>query len=180
MRYFTSDNLQKVSTGLDFLSSYNKAFQARQEGETNWMFGEISAEQLLRNATLRMNQGVREASQESYKGRVVQSDAIAQMAASGGGIDPLMLAQMKQRADYNSMSAIYDASMSAAQMRWDSQVVSMKARQAKRRGKAMERDILTGAFVTALTNWPRTGGGGRLSRGAGPGRAGGYRGRGGS
>lgn len=151
----TSDNLSKLSIGLGFLNSYNNARMAKSEGKINRMFGEIEADQLLRNATLRMNQGVSEAEQERFKGEVVQSNAISQMAASGGGIDPLMLALMKTRSDYNSMSAIYDAKRGASELRMAAYSARAGAKMTEARGAVKSQDIMTGAFASALGDWPR-------------------------
>lgn len=151
---FTSDNMQRLSSGLGFLNSYNKASAARTEGEIAKTMGRIRADQLLQNARMRMNQGVREAAELRRQGEVVQSNAIAQMAASGGGIDPVMLAKIQQRADYNSMSAIYDAAQVSSKMRFDAYMSRAEGSFQAAMGRAKATDILTSAATTAIGKWP--------------------------
>lgn len=151
----TSPQLMMLSTGLGFMQSYNQAKMAKLEGKQSQFFGNLEADRLLQSATARMNQGGREAQMEQYKGRVMESDAIAAMAASGGGIDPVLLAKIKQRADSNAMAAIYEAGTESSDLKYEAAMARIGGDAARTRGRAESSDIMFGAYSTALSKWPR-------------------------
>ena len=107
-----------------------------------------------RQAIQTENQGVRAAQVEQYKTRVVSSDATAAMAAGGGGVDPEMLAKIKMRGDYNSMSAIFDARTRAIDLRQQAGMTRINARveagSAGRYGSSLNRQARTGAVFNSM------------------------------
>ena len=103
-----------------------------------------------------MNKGVRAAEIEKYKTRATMSDATAAMAAGGGVVDPEMLARIKQRGDYNTMSAVYDAASSASAMRQQATMVEIQSKFGRSQTEARATDMRQGALVTALGAWPRS------------------------
>lgn len=144
-----------ISTGLGFLDSYNQSRAAKTQGEVDNVLGGIQADQLLRKATLRMNQGVHAADEEKYKGRVAVSDAIAAMAAGGSVVDPVILARLKRRSNYNAMTAIFNARQDAIDLRLKSDLARIGAGWQETAGDFKSKDIMLGATSTALTNWPK-------------------------
>ena len=149
--------LQGLNAGLGALNAYNNAKLAKTQGEVNRIYGEIEADALLERARERTNQGVRQAREERHKGKIIESDAIAQMAASGGGLDPVMLARIKQRADHNTMSAIYDAQMDAGSYRLQAVMARAGARNQQIEGNRRYRNYMVDALTTGLSAWPRGG-----------------------
>ena len=156
MALFTSPQLQMISTGMGFMQSYNNARTAKAQGETDKFMRGIEADQLLASATLRMNQGVREAENESYKGRLVHGEAVSEMAASGAEVDPLLLAKLKQRADHNTMTAIYDAQIAASDIKYRAAMTRIQGDADLQYGKTRADDIMLGAYSTAVSKWPRS------------------------
>lgn len=155
--YITSDQMQMMSVGLGFLSSYSQAQNAKSQGKVRKILGGIEAETLLKNATLRMNQGVREGQYEAYKGRVAISDTTANMVAGGSQLDPVILAKLKARADENTMAAVFDAQIDASSLRQQAIAARAGANFQARAGEMKAGDIMLSAVSTAFTNWPRTG-----------------------
>lgn len=137
--------------------AYNKSKIIEAEGKLNEVMAGIEASQMERSATQIENQGVRAAQIEQYKTRVVSSDATAQMAASGAQLDPLMLARIKQRGDYNSMSAIFDARSRAIDLRHQAQNVRIGAKYdrgaSKRYASSVRREAVTGAIFNSMDVW---------------------------
>lgn len=145
------------SVGQSFLSmneAYNKSKILESQSKLDFTLAGIEARQMDRAATGIENQGVRAAMIEQYKTRVVTSDAIAAMAAGGGGVDPLMLAKIKQRGDYNSMSAIFDARTEAIDLRYQADMTRIGAEYekgaSKRYGKSLRREATTGAVFNSM------------------------------
>ncbi len=152
----TSGLFQAGAAGLDFYSSYQNSKIEEYQGKLNEVLGEIEADSLRRKATLTENMGVHGAQAESYKGRVALSDATAAMAAGGGTVDPEMLARIKQRADYNAMSAVYDARVTAIGLREQASMASIKGKFGRSMSQSKASDMRVGAVTTALTDWPRS------------------------
>ena len=134
--------------------AYNKSKILEAEGKLNFTLAGIEARQMERSAIGIENQGVRAAMVEQYKTRVVTSDAVANMAAGGGGIDPEMLARIKQRGDYNSMSAIFDARTKAIDLRYQADMTRIGATYgqgaSKRYGDSLKREATTGAIFNSM------------------------------
>jgi len=144
------------SAALDFFSQYNNSKVEKAQGKLNAVLGELEADSLRRKATMSENQGVHAAEAEKYKGRVAHSDATAAMASGGGTVDPEMLARIKQRADYNAMSAVYDARTVASGLRQQASMASIKGRFDSAMSGVKADDMMAGAVTTALTDWPKS------------------------
>jgi hypothetical protein len=131
----------------------------------------IEADQMLRQATQYENQGVREAMIEQYKTRVTMSDATAAMAGSGAELDPEMLAKIKMRGDYNTMSAVFDARQRAIDMRLNASMTRIgadwEASEMSRTGSAYKREAITGVAMSSIEKFWPTSKSQRVSRPAG-------------
>ena len=119
----------------------------------------IEADQMLRQATQAENQGVRAAMVEQYKTRVTMSDATAEMAAGGAVLDPELLAKIKQRGDYNTMSVMFDARQQAIDLRYKAGLTRIgaewEASELGRTGDAYKREALTGVAMSTIEKfWP--------------------------
>lgn len=134
--------------------AYNKSKILEAESKLNFTLAGIEARQMERSAIGIENRGVRAAMVEQYKTRVVTSDAVANMAAGGGGVDPEMLARIKQRGDYNSMSAIFDARTQAIDLRYQADMTRIGAKYgqgaSKRYGDSLRREATTGAIFNSM------------------------------
>jgi hypothetical protein len=134
--------------------AYNKSKIIEATSKLDFTLAGIEARQMERQATGIEAQGTRAAMIEQHKTRMVTSDAIAAMAAGGGGIDPLMLAKIKQRGDYNSMSAIFDARTEAIDLRYQADMTRIGADYTKgaqkRYGQSLRREATTGAVFNSM------------------------------
>jgi len=134
--------------------AYNKSKILESQSKLDFTLAGIEARQMDRQATGIENRGVRAAMIEQYKTRTVTSDAVAAMAAGGGGVDPLMLAKIKQRGDYNSMSAIFDARTEAIDLRYQADMTRIGAKYdqgaSKRYGDSLRREATTGAVFNSM------------------------------
>jgi len=134
--------------------AYNQSKIIAAQSKLDSVLAGIEANQLLRQATSIENMGVKAAQIEQYKTRVVSSDATAAMAAGGGVVDPEMLAKIKQRGDYNSMSAIFDARTRAIDLRHQSRMTRIGARYdagaSKRYGSSIKRQAVVGAVYNSM------------------------------
>jgi hypothetical protein len=134
--------------------AYNKSKILESQSKLDFTLSGIEARQMERTATGIENQGVRAAMIEQQKTAIVTSDAIAAMAAGGGGVDPLMLARIKQRGDYNSMSAIFDARTEAIDLRYQADMTRIGAEYSKgaskRYGDSLRREATTGAIFNSM------------------------------
>lgn len=136
-------------------AAYDQAALTRAQGKIDETMAGIEARQLERQATFTENVGVRQAQIEHYKGRKLQSDAVAAMAASGGTVDPEMLARIKMRSDYNAMSAIFDARMKAIDLRQQAGMTRVGAKyrtsENRRLADKIRRDAMTGAIMNSMS-----------------------------
>ena len=146
-----------VNVGQSFFSmseAYNKSKIIEAESKLNVTLAGIEARQMERSAIGVENQGVRAAMIEQQKTAMVSSDATAAMAASGAVLDPEMLAKIKQRGDYNSMTAIFDARTTAIDMRYQAEMTRVGARMdagsASRYGDSLKREATTGAVFNSM------------------------------
>jgi hypothetical protein len=139
---------------LSINEAYNKSKIIDAEAKLNETLSGIEASQLERQAIAAENAGVRASQIEQYKTRVVSSDATAAMAAGGAVVDPEMLAKIKQRGDYNSMSAIFDARSRAIDLRYEAamtrSLAGYKTGAAGRYGDALQREATTGAVFNSM------------------------------
>lgn len=146
-----------ANVGQSYISmneAYNQSKIIAAQSKLDSVLAGIEANQLMRQATSIENLGVHAAMVEQYKTRVVTSDATAAMAAGGGVVDPEMLAKIKQRGDYNSMSAIFDARTRAIDLRQQSRMVRIGAKYqagaSKRYGSSLKRQAVTGAIYNSM------------------------------
>ena len=149
----------------DFLTlsdAYNKSKMVRAMSKVDETLSRIEEAQLRRAATFTENEGVKRAQIEHYKGRKLQSDATAQMAASGGVVDPEMLARIKMRSDYNAMSAVFEARIKAIDLRQQAGMTRIGAAwrrsEAKREESRIRRDAITGVVMNAMSMVPASNG----------------------
>ncbi len=146
---------------IELNAAYEQSKLIDINSKLNTTFAGIEADQMMRQATALENQGVRASQVEQYKGRAMMSDATAAMAAGGGGVDPEMLAKIKQRADYNSLTALFDARSQAIDMRFKAGMTRIGAEwdasEASRTGDAYRREATTGVIMNSLDKfWPTT------------------------
>lgn len=134
--------------------AYNKSKILESQSKLDFTLAGIEARSLERAAIGVENLGVRAAMIEQHKTRMVTSDAIAAMAAGGGGVDPEMLVRIKQRGDYNSMSAIFDARTKAIDLRMQADMTRIGATYdrgaSKRYGDSLRREATTGAVFNSM------------------------------
>jgi predicted PilT family ATPase len=134
--------------------AYNKSKILESQSKLDLVLAGIEARQMERSAIGVENQGVRAAQIEQQKTRTVTSDAVAAMAAGGGGVDPEMLRRIKQQGDYNSMSAIFDARTKAIDLRYQASMTRIGARYdvgaSKRYGDSLKREATTGAIFNSM------------------------------
>lgn len=134
--------------------AYNKSKILEYDSKLNETLAGIEARQMERSAISIENQGVRAAMIEQHKTKMVSSDAIAQMAAGGGVVDDLALARIKQRGEYNAMSAIFDARTKAIDLRYQASMTRIGAKyQAgaqQRYGDSLRREATTGAVFNSM------------------------------
>ena len=165
---------QVTSDYITLNEAYNQSKIIEANAKLQETMAGIYADQLGRKATMMENIGVRQAQIAQYEGRVAESDATAIMAASGGVVDPTVLAKFKQRARYNSMAAIYDARMKALDLRYEAGMTRVGAKMARANAKlesaAVWREATTDVAMNAIQMW-----GGSLSqRPSSPNRPAGY------
>lgn len=104
----------------------NAAKIRRQEGDETLRAAEhrhdimdYEASQIEDNAVQRYAEGTRELQEGLRQGRVAQSDARAQQAASGGQFNAQsvdQLASLKQATDYNALASLYEAKVDKQSM----------------------------------------------------------------
>lgn len=146
-----------ASVGQSYLSineAYNKSKIIDAENKLNLTLSGIEARQMERSAIQIENQGVRAAMIEQQKTKMVSSDAVAAMAAGGGGIDAVELAKIQQRGNYNSMSAIFDAGTRAIDLRFQANMTrigaTVQAGSRERYGDSLKREATTGAIFNSM------------------------------
>jgi len=142
------------SSYISMNEAYNQSKIIDAQSKLDETLAGIEANQLERQATSVENMGVHAAAIEQYKTRVVSSDATAAMAAGGGVVDPEMLAAIKQRGDYNSMSAIFDARTRAIDLRFQASMTRTSAKyagsSARRYGHSLKRQATVGAVYNSM------------------------------
>jgi len=143
-----------ASSYVSMNEAYNKSKILESQSKLDLVLAGIEARQMERSAISVENQGVRASQIEQYKTRSVTSDAIANMAAGGGGVDPEMLVRIKQQGDYNAMSAIFDARTKAIDLRYQADMTRiggrMDAGASKRYGDSLKREATTGAVFNTM------------------------------
>lgn len=150
----TAKELRQYGAGMglvgDFMHFQALSSQAGHESR----LGEITAQMTLRDAEQRLAAGAREAQGISHQGKVLESDAITAMVAGGGVTDPEMLAKLRQRVDYNALSAIFDANRESGSMR----MRAIAEKYGSRYNAAVNRaNVSSGVFRSVgnfLSAWP--------------------------
>ncbi len=150
----SSTAIKTISAGLGFIGEYNRSKTVEREGKYAREIAQINAEALMKDAQRRFAAGVREGAEYRRQGEITESNAIANMAAMGGGVDPEMLARLKQKANYNTMSAIYDSAVAASDIRAEARNVRSQGEWAKMQADARAKDIRFSAAITALKDLP--------------------------
>lgn len=148
--------LQALSAGMSAIEAYNNAKLAKTQGKVDLALAKVQAGTMRADATRAENRGVRAAGMELKKGEKLYSDAIANMAAMGGGVDPLLMAEIKRTSDYNAMTAIYDARMEAINLRYDAAMVESSGRLAQSRADFEASQTMRQGFTSALSQWPKS------------------------
>lgn len=95
----------------------------------------FEAKQMRRNAIAMEAQGQRAAVAERKKGATVSSNAVAQMAAGGGGVDSKFLADIENKADYNALVALYESKSQADVMRDEAKLRISEGKAIKRNAR---------------------------------------------
>lgn len=139
--------------GLDIKSSLK---QSKATGKAE----RFEADLILDNAKTRLAAGTRQANLQRHQSRVVQSDAKAQMAASGGGVDIQDMAKIKSRADFNAISTLFTAQEQASNMRTRAANMKYRSRQNEYQ---RARSAYTGAFGNIINTGVRAFTGGAIS-----------------
>ena len=96
----------------------------------------LEAQQLDMAAIAREAAGTKEAYDRRKEGERVESNAIAAMAASGGVVEPDIVADIKATTDYNVLSELFAAGEEAKQMNLTARLRRHEGKQAKRLGTA--------------------------------------------
>jgi len=103
---------------------------------------DAEAEQMRRAAIAREATGTVQAGDQRKIGEVVQSNAIAAMAAGGGVVDSDIVADLKSTTDYNVLSELFASKTESASMNLQAKMTEFEGRQAKR--------MATAKLVTAI------------------------------
>lgn len=144
------------------------------EGRQAKQAADAEAKQMRLAATARRAAGTQDAYEQKKIGEQVTSDAIAAMAAGGGGMVDNILADIKTTTDYNVLSALFAGEQEAKGLDYAARLKQYEGKMAKRMA-TMRTIVNVGEEVgTALA-----GGGGKSPGRAGPNPVGGGRGGGG-
>ena len=149
----SGDWLKVIQGGLEYSSGRQKAKAGRYSSG-------LEADRLLENAKARMAKGTRVARQERQSGDAMESDAIAAMAGQGSATDPVMIAKIKAKTNYNSLAALL-------QGQTESDDLEQQARDVRTSGElsasanmfAAKTNLLSGAMGVAggsFADWMKT------------------------
>lgn len=135
---------------------------------------DAEAEQIRRAAIAREATGTVQAGDQRKIGAMVESNAIAAMAAGGGVVDSEIVADLKSTTDYNVLSELFASKTESASMNLQAKMAEFEGRQAKR--------MATAKLITtiAIEAGKAAAGGAGGAGGAGAGGAGGAAAGGGS
>lgn len=104
------------SDALNVGSSLFEYSASKGAASANKAAGIFEADRLLKNAKARMAKGTREAGRLRYQGSIMESDAVAAMGGQGGVTDPVLLAKIRERSNYNSLAALFEASSESSDL----------------------------------------------------------------
>lgn len=145
------------------------------EGRQAKKAAEAEAKQIELAAMARRAAGTQDAYDQKQIGEQVMSDAVAAMAAGGGGVSDNVLAKIKTTTDYNVLSALFAGEQEAKGMDYAAKIKKFEGKMAKRMATA--RTIINIGEEAASAYMAGAGGGAPK---AGPNPAGGGRGGGGA
>jgi hypothetical protein len=130
------------------------AGSAISEGITTQKAKDYEAAQLFQAAKAMQAKGTRASADQRRKGEIIQSNARAAMAGSGGVTSDAgaieQLGEIKQATDYNALAAIYEAETKAQGLRARGKAALYEGKAAKKAGqrKALGT-LLTGGGMVA-------------------------------
>ena len=107
---------------------------------------DAEAEQLRRAAIAREATGTVQAGDQRQVGNMVESNAIAAMAAGGGVVDSDIIADLKSTTDYNVLSELFASKTESASMNLQAKMTEFEGKQAKRMATAK---LITSLAVAA-------------------------------
>lgn len=106
------------------------------EGRQAKKAAEAEAKQIELAATARRAAGTQDAYDQKRIGEQVMSDAVAAMAAGGGGVSDNIMAKIKTTTDYNVLSALFAGEQEAKGMDYAAKVKKFEGKMAKRMATA--------------------------------------------
>ena len=133
---------------------------------------DAEAKQMRLAATARRAAGTQDAYEQKKIGEQVTSDAIAAMAAGGGGMVDNILADIKTTTDYNVLSALFAGEQEAKGLDYAARLKQYEGKMAKR--MATMRTIVNVGEEIASRAGGKPGGGSANPVGGGRGGGGGY------
>lgn len=136
------------------------------EGRQAKKAAEAEAKQIELAAMARRAAGTQDAYDQKQIGEQVMSDAIAAMAAGGGGVSDNILAKIKTTTDYNVLSALFAGEQEAKGMDYAARIKKFEGKQAKRMA-TMKSIINVGEFAAEALAMGAGGGGTTPPPGAG-------------
>ena len=136
----TSDTLK---TAKSLLSAKSIRAGAKGEREADYFM----AERLLEKARERVAKGTREAKEIARQGRMLESDALAAMGGMGMASDPVLLAKIKAKSDYNALAALFEAGVESRGMKQQ----AIETRYAGRMKYAASIPATAGAALTGVS-----------------------------
>lgn len=102
------------------------------EGRQAKKAAEAEAKQIELAAMARRAAGTQDAYDQKKIGEQVMSDAVAAMAAGGGGVSDNILAKIKTTTDYNVLSALFAGEQEAKGMDYAAKIKKFEGKMAKR------------------------------------------------
>ena len=145
------------------------------EGRQAKQAADAEAKQLRIAATARRAAGTQDAYEQGKIGERVASDAVAAMAAGGGGVSDNILADIKTTTDYNVLSSLFAGEQEAKGMNYAAKIKNFEGKMAKRMatmktiinvGEAAGEAFMMGAGGAPGKAGPNPAGGGRGGGGA--------------
>lgn len=106
------------------------------EGRQAKKAAEAEAKQIELAATARRAAGTQDAYDQKKIGEQVMSDAVAAMAAGGGGVSDNILAKIKTTTDYNVLSSLFAGEQEAKGMDYAAKIKKFEGKMAKRMATA--------------------------------------------
>lgn len=144
-----------ASTVMSVAGGVQASKAAKRQGKADQAAAEYEAEQNRVNAIQAVASAQRAAMEERRQGELVQSRAIALMAASGGGVsDPgnvVLLSRNAGEIAYRSAVALYEGEDRARSMNMSAESATYSGAMARRAGNDRARAYQTKAFGDLLS-----------------------------